>query len=54
MVSASDFGMRGRGSIPFSAVFCPWARHIHSPKVLVIPRKWRLCPDMTEKLFTGT
>ena len=25
-----------------------------SQKVLVIPRKWWLCPDMTEKLLTGT
>ena len=25
-----------------------------SPKVLVIPRKWWLLPDMTEKLLTGT
>ena len=24
-----------------------------SQKVLVIPRKWWLRPDMTEKLFTG-
>ena len=34
------------------AVLCPWARHISSPKVLVIPRKRWLRPDMTEKLFT--
>ena len=35
-------------------VLCPWARHIYLPKVLVIPRKQWLCPNMTEKLFTGT
>ena len=35
-------------------VLCPLARHIYPPKVLVIPRKWCLRPDMTEKLFTGT
>ena len=38
------------GSIPTSAVLC----HILCPKVLVIPKKRWLCPDMTEKLFTGT
>ena len=27
---------------------------LYSPKVLVIPRKRWLCPDMTEKLLTGT
>ena len=36
------------------AMLCPLARHIYLPKVLVIPRKWWLCPNMTEKLFTGT
>ena len=30
------------------------ARHIYPPKVLVIPRKQWLHPNMTEKLFTGT
>ena len=51
--SASDSRARGRGSIPTSAVLCPWARL--TPRiVLVIPRKRWLRPDMTEKLFTGT
>ena len=36
------------------SVFCPWARHIYYPKILVIPRKHWLHPNMTEKLFTGT
>ena len=35
-------------------VMCPWARHIYLSKVLVIPRKPWLRPNMTEKLFTGT
>ena len=29
------------------------SKTLYSPKVLVIPRKWWLCPDMTEKLLTG-
>ena len=56
VVNASDSGSRGRGFGPHSGqtVLCPWARHIYSPKVLVIPRKRWLRPNMTEKLFTGT
>ena len=53
MVSVSDSGARGRGSKPTSAVLCPLARHIYPLKVLVIPRKWLLRSNMTEKLFTG-
>ena len=30
------------------------SKTLYSPKVLVIPRKGWLCPDMTEKLLTGT
>ena len=30
------------------------SKTFYSPKVLVIPRKGWLCPDMTEKLLTGT
>ena len=30
------------------------SKTIFSPKVLVIPRKWWLCPDTTEKLLTWT
>ena len=42
-------------SIPTSAVLCPWANtHLLPGKVLVIPNKRWLCPEMTEKLFTGT
>ena len=36
---------------PTSAVLCRWT--LYSPKVLVIPRKRWLHPDMTEKLLTG-
>ena len=56
MVNASESGSRGRGFEPHSGqiVLCPCARRIYSPKVLVIPRKRWLRPNMTEKLFTGT
>ena len=51
VVNASDSGSRGRGVEPHSAqtMLYPWARHIYSPKVLVIPRKRWLRPNMTEK-----
>ena len=51
MVRASDSGVRGQGFYPHSG-----RREqdtVYSPKVLVIPRKGWLRPDMTEKLFTG-
>ena len=35
------------------SVLYPRATYIYLPKVLVIPRKRWLHPDMTEKLFTG-
>ena len=56
MVNALDSGSKGRGFEPHSGrtMLCPRARRIYSPKVLVIPRKWWLRPNMTEKLFTGT
>ena len=44
----------GRSSTNRVAVLCPWARHIYPPKVLVIPRKRWLRPNINEKLFTGT
>ena len=52
MVNASDSGFRGRGFEPHSGqtVLCPLARHIYTPKVLVIPRKRWLRPNMTEKI----
>ena len=56
VVNAPNSGSRGRGFKPHSGrtVLCPLARHIHSPKVLVIPRKQWLRPNLTEKLFTRT
>ena len=36
------------------AMFCPRARYIYLPKILVIPRKQWLRPDRTEILLTGT
>ena len=33
-------------------VYC--SKTLYWPKVLVIPRKWWLHPDMTEKLLNGT
>ena len=52
VVRALDSGVRGQGFDPHSS------RHIvslskthYSPKVLVIPRKWWLHPDMTESLL---
>ena len=53
MVSASDSGARGRGSIPTSTVLCPWAWHIQSPKVLVIPWKGWFRPEMTKNCLLG-
>ena len=38
----------GRGVVSLSKI------HLPPKKVLVIPRKRWLCPDMTEKLLTGT
>ena len=35
-------------------LLCPLARYIYLPKVLAIPKKRWLHPDITEKLFTGT
>ena len=44
-----------KGSNPRPLYSVHEQRHIYSPKkVLVIPRKQWLCPDMTEKLLTGT
>ena len=53
---ASDSGARGRGFDPHSSRLVVPLSKIHLPpeKVLVIPRKRWLHPDITEKLFTGT
>ena len=52
---ASDSGARGRGFDSHSGRRVVSLSKIHLPhkKVLVIPRKRLLRPDMTEKLFTG-
>ena len=51
----SDSGARSRG---FDAYLCrnvSLSKDTFTPrKVLVIPRKWWLRPDMTEKLLNGT
>ena len=52
---ASDSGARGRGFETFRRRVVSLSKDTLTPrKVLVIPRKRWLFPDMTEKLFTGT
>ena len=53
---ASDSGARGRGSDPHSGYRVVSLSKIHLPlkKVLVIPRKRWLRPNMTKKLPTWT
>ena len=46
-----DRGVAG-SSLAGVTVLCPWARHIYPCIVLVQPRK--TCPDIAEKLLTGT
>ena len=56
MVNASESGSRGRGSSPTRVKPCCVLEQgtLTLQKVLVIPRKRCLCPNMTEKLFNGT
>ena len=55
MVNTSDSGSRGRGFEPHSGRrVVSLSKTYLPPKVLVIPRKRWLRPNMTEKLFTGT
>ena len=55
MVNTSDSGFRGRGFEPHSGRrVVSLSKTYLPPKVLVIPRKRWLHPNMTEKLFTGT
>ena len=55
VVKASDSRSRGRGFDPDSGRCVVSSSKTHSPKVvLVIPRKRRLRPNMTENLFTGS
>ena len=53
---ASDSGARDRGFDPHSGRRVVSLSKIHLPpkKVMVIPRKQWLRPDMTKKLLTGT
>ena len=51
---ASDSIAKGRGSETYLRRVVSLSKILNSPKVLVIPRKRWLRPDMTEKLLTGT
>ena len=46
--------VKGRGFETYLRRAVSLSKTLYSPKVLVIPRKRRLRPDMTEKLLTGT
>ena len=56
MANYSDAGSRGRGpSHTWVKPCCVLEEGTFTlQKLLVIPRKWWLCPNMTEKLFPGT
>ena len=55
VVNTSDSGSRGRGLEPHSGRrVVTLSKTYLPPKVLVIPWKRWLRPNMTEKLFTGT
>ena len=56
MVNTSDSGSRGRGFKPHLGCCVVSLSRTYLPpkKVLVIPRKRWLHPNMTEELFTGT
>ena len=51
---ASDSGARGRGFETYLRRVVFLSKTLYSPKVMVIPRKRWLRPDVTEKLLTGT
>ena len=51
---ASDSGARGQGFETYLRRVVSFSKTLYSPKVLVIPRKRWLRPDMTEKLLNGT
>ena len=52
---ASDFGARGRGIYTYPSHVVSLSKDTFTPrKVLVIPRKRLVRPDMTEKVFTWT
>ena len=50
----SDSGVRGRGFETHLHGFVSLSKTLYSQKVLVIPRKQWLRPDMTEKSLTET
>ena len=50
----SDSGAKGRGFETYLLCVVSLSKTLYSLKVLVIPRKRWLCPDMTETLLTGT
>ena len=51
---ASDIGARGRGFETYLRRVVSFIKTLYSPKVLVIPKKQWLRPDMTEKLLIRT
>ena len=51
---ASDSGARGQGFETYLRCAVSLSKTLYSPKVLIIPRKQWLRPDMTETLLTGT
>ena len=51
---ASDSGTIGRGFETYLRCVVTLCKTLYSPKVLVIPRKQWLRPDMFKKLLTGT
>ena len=51
---ASDSGARARGFETYLRRVVSSSKTLYSRKVLVIPRKRWLHPNMTEKLLTGT
>ena len=50
----SDYGARGRGFNTYLRCVLSLSKDTFSQKVLVIPRKRWLSPNMTGKLLTGT
>ena len=49
-----DSGARGQGFETHLRPIVSLSKTLYTPKVLVMPRKRWLHPDMTEKLLTGT
>ena len=49
----SEFGARGQGFETYLRCVVSLSKTLYSLKVLLVPRKWWLHPNMTEKLLTG-